>query len=41
MDSLLGLFFLLALGRALLAPTLDELGYRRERRILRKRHIHK
>jgi len=37
MDSLLGLFFVLALGRAFLAPMFDELGYRREQRILRKR----
>lgn len=32
MDTLLGLFFVLALLRALLAPTLDEIGYRLERR---------
>lgn len=40
MDSLLGLFFLLALGRAIFAPTLDEIGHRLERRALAKRDIH-
>jgi len=39
-DSLLGLFFVLAIGRALLAPALDELGHRLERRALAKRDIH-
>ena len=38
MDTLLGLFFLLALGRAFLAPTFDEIGYRREQRKLHDIH---
>jgi hypothetical protein len=40
MDTLLGLFFVLALLRALFAPTLDELGYRREQRWLARKAGH-
>ena len=38
MDTMLSLFFLLAIGRAFLGPTFDELGYRREQRRLRDIH---
>ena len=37
MDTMLSLFFLLAIGRAFLGPTLDEIGHRRERRHLNKK----
>lgn len=40
MDTLLGLVFTLAFGRAIFAPAFDEIGYRMERKKLAKRDIH-